>query len=50
MTEGACAQCGHPEEAHLMSGPNATPWCRLCYGHPIQHRKRDHEYTAAGGH
>ncbi len=44
MEATQCHTCGHEESAHLESGPNGTPWCRRCYGHPFLHRRKDHGY------
>lgn len=45
MEEALCSRCGHEESVHIESGPNGTPWCRLCYGHPQFHKQRDHAFN-----
>ncbi|MBX7110734.1 MAG: hypothetical protein K1X87_02670 [Dehalococcoidia bacterium] len=46
MEESRCQRCGHREAAHLESGPEGNPWCRLCYGHQQLHRARNHAFEA----
>ncbi len=46
MEETRCIHCGHAEAVHLESGPNGTPWCRLCYAHPYLHKRKDHTFES----